>query len=71
MFPGALASIPPSVCDRLSFFLGFSTFDNFEENCSGTLWKYLMFSPVSIGIMDLGKNTAETKGPSHTSRRDV
>lgn len=57
MLPGALVSIPPSVCDCLSFFLGFSTFDTFEKSRSGILWKYLFFFNVSIGFMDLGKNS--------------
>lgn len=62
----ALKSIPPSVCDCLSFFLGFSTFDTFEKSRWGILWKYLILCVcVSTGIMDLGKNTTGVKCASH------
>lgn len=55
-------------CDRLSFFLGFSTSDTFEKSRSGILWKYLILCVcVSTGIMDAGKKTAGVRCPSHHS----
>ena len=52
----SLAPVPPPVCNRLSLFLGFSTFGTFAKNHSGIWWKYLMFPYVLIGIWIWGEH---------------